>query len=330
MRSSGESVSGGVSPAAEPVRASTAKQTVLVVSGRAATATELVRALERRGLGAIVAGTAARALQAFGEQGPAAVFLELPLPDATSKGLLLRFRELDASVVLIVTGSDPDVRVAADAFELGAYEYLDTPTPEALLSTIGEAIGSRRGDVHLRYLRQKHAPATDWSTVVGQSPALRNVLGILQQVCRRTSTGGAPTILLNGETGTGKGFVAKFIHHNTSRRNRTFVEVNCAALPPSLMEAELFGHERGAFTDAKVARAGLFEAADGGTLFLDEIASIPLDLQASSSPPSRRKGSVASGRATRSRWTCRSSRRRTRIWRSARRTEPSAPTSFIG
>ena len=252
---------------------------MLVASGRPATATELVRALERRGLVAIVAGTAAAALQAFRERGPAAVFLELPLPDA-AKGVLSRFRELDASVVLIVTGSDEDVRVAADAFELGAYEYLETPTPEALLSTIGEAIGSRRGDVHLRYLRQRHAPAADWSTVVGESPAVRSVLRILQQVCRRTSSGGAPTILLNGETGTGKGFVAKCIHYNTSRRNRTFVEVNCAALPPSLMEAELFGHERGAFTDAKVARAGLFEAADGGTLFLDEIASIPLDLQA--------------------------------------------------
>jgi two-component system, NtrC family, response regulator AtoC len=256
------------------------RQTVLVASARGATTTELVGALERRGLGAVVAGTAAEAVQTFREQGPAAVFLELPLPDETSKRVLSRLREIDASVVSIVSGSDQDVRVAADAFELGAYEYLEKPTPEALLSTIGEAIGSRRGDVHLRYLRQRHAPAADWSTFVGQSPALRSVVGILQQVCRRTSSGGAPTILLNGETGTGKGFVAKCLHYNTSRRNRTFVEVNCAALPPSLIEAELFGHERGAFTDAKAARAGLFEAADGGTLFLDEIAAIPIDLQA--------------------------------------------------
>jgi DNA-binding NtrC family response regulator len=254
---------------------------VLLVSGRAAAAAQdLVGALERRGLGAIVAGTAGRALKMFREQRPAAVFLELPLPDATLKGLLSGLRELDASVVLIVTGTDRDVGVAADAFELGAYEYLEKPTPEALLATIGEAIGSRRGDVHLRYLRQKHAPAADWFTVVGRSPSLQSVVGILQQVCRRTSGGAAPTILLNGETGTGKGLFAKCIHSNTTRRNRTFVEVNCAALPPSLMEAELFGHERGAFTDAKVARLGLFEAADGGTLFLDEIAAIPLDLQA--------------------------------------------------
>ncbi len=93
-------------------------------------------------------------------------------------------------------------------------------------------------------------------------------------------SGGTPTILLQGETGTGKGFLAKCVHYNGIRRNRPYVEVNCAALPPSLMESELFGHERGAFTDARQARAGLFETADGGTIFLDEIGAVPPDLQA--------------------------------------------------
>jgi two-component system response regulator AtoC len=116
--------------------------------------------------------------------------------------------------------------------------------------------------------------------LLGESESLRRVVAILLQVCRRTSRGAAATILLNGETGSGKGFAAKCIHQNGVRRNHPLVEVNCCALPPTLMEAELFGHERGAFTDAKHARPGLFEAASGGTLFLDEIDAVPLDLQA--------------------------------------------------
>src|SRR5262249_25447561 len=93
-------------------------------------------------------------------------------------------------------------------------------------------------------------------------------------------SGGTPTILITGETGTGKGLLAKAIHYNSVRRGRPFVDVNCAAIPPALLEAELFGNERGAYTDARAARAGLLETANGGTLFLDEIGSLPLDLQA--------------------------------------------------
>ncbi len=120
---------------------------------------------------------------------------------------------------------------------------------------------------------------TSWG-LVGGSAVMQRAVGMLQQVCRRTSHGGAPTILLSGETGTGKGFLARRIHENGARHARAFVEINCAALPPTLVEAELFGHERGAFTDAKQQRIGLFEAASGGTLFLDEVGTLPLDLQA--------------------------------------------------
>jgi transcriptional regulator with PAS, ATPase and Fis domain len=105
-------------------------------------------------------------------------------------------------------------------------------------------------------------------------------VSVLQQVCARSQRGATPTIFLGGETGTGKGFFAKCVHSNGVRKNRPFVEVNCAALPGSLIEAELFGYERGSFTDAKTGRTGLFETADGGTLFLDEIGAVPLDLQA--------------------------------------------------
>ncbi len=127
---------------------------------------------------------------------------------------------------------------------------------------------------------QGHSSYTDGSAIVGKSEAMERVRSLVRQICSRTRRGATPTILLTGETGTGKGLVAKCIHAGGGRPGESMIDVNCAAIPPSLIESELFGHERGAFTDARDARAGLIEAADGGTLFLDEVASLPLDLQA--------------------------------------------------
>jgi transcriptional regulator with PAS, ATPase and Fis domain len=116
--------------------------------------------------------------------------------------------------------------------------------------------------------------------ILGCSPAIRKVFATVRSFCDRTASGGTPTILLSGETGTGKGMLARAIHHLGRRSDRAYLDVNCAALPPLLLETEIFGHERGAFTDARDTRAGLFETADRGTLFLDEISMLPLDLQA--------------------------------------------------
>jgi DNA-binding NtrC family response regulator len=203
----------------------------------------------------------------------------LPLQGGSLRALATSFQQ--HGLPFLVTGQAP-LFSGAEAFELGAVDYIADPraNEHELLASIGVALGSRRGDVHLRYLRSKSATSTGWSSIVGRSPALDRIVSTLRQVCLRTSSGAAPTILLNGETGTGKGFFARCIHDNSARRNQPYVDVNCATLPPSLMESELFGHERGAFTDAKTARPGLFETADRGTLFLDEIATIPPDLQA--------------------------------------------------
>ncbi|HVJ22080.1 MAG TPA: sigma-54 dependent transcriptional regulator, partial [Polyangiaceae bacterium] len=251
----------------------------MIVAG-AALGAQVLRGLEVRGYKLITAESASSAIDLFGDHHPALVFLQLPIPDAAAGDLARELLRSDGGVPLIVAGTDPDVKNAADAFDLGAYEYLENPTPDAFLAAVGSALGVRKGDVQLQYLRQKDAALVGWGSLISDSPAMQHVVGVLRQICRRTSNGGAPTILLNGETGTGKGFFAKCIHYNSARRNHAFVEINCAALPPSLMEAELFGYERGAFTDAKTSRMGLFEAASGGTLFLDEIATLPPDLQA--------------------------------------------------
>src|SRR5262249_9307717 len=216
----------------------------------------------------------------LGEGGIRLVVLALPLAGVRGRDAIARLKAVDEGIPFIVAGVDSDLTAAGEAFDLGAQEHLVDPLADTsdFLATVGVVLGSRRGDRHLQYLRSKEAPG-DWQSVLGDSPALKTVLRMLRQVCARTYAGGTPMILLAGETGTGKGFVAKCIHYNGVRRNRPFVAVNCAALPPALMEAELFGHERGSFTDAKSSRSGLFETADGGTLFLDESGAVPLDLQ---------------------------------------------------
>lgn len=141
------------------------------------------------------------------------------------------------------------------------------------------ARGSHRSDRRLKAVRASGSEGLDWERVVGRAPAFQRVIDTLRKVCARTWSGATPTVLLGGPTGSGKGYVARCLHANSARAGHPFVDINCAALPPSLIESELFGYEHGAFTDAKGSRPGLFEAAAGGTLFLDEIGALPVDLQ---------------------------------------------------
>ena len=221
-------------------------------------------------------------LDRFTADGADLIVVCLPLADGNGAELLSRLTRLDRSVKVVVCGVDATVPGAAEAFDFGAFEYLSDPVSDRgeLLAAVGVGIGSRRGDVQLGYLQRKEAAGATWDTLVGSSAAMQEVLRIARILCERSSRGGAPTVLITGETGTGKGLLAKGIHYNGARRTRPFVEVNCAAIPASLLESELFGHERGAFTDAHTARSGLFETADHGTLFLDEIGNMPLSLQA--------------------------------------------------
>jgi two-component system response regulator AtoC len=258
------------------------RSNVLVIAGRAEPGRVLSSALERRGYATTTAATAAEGIRHIARGAAQLVVVMLPLPDADGREAIGRIRAVDHGVPLLIGGADAEIGGAADAFELGAQEYLSLPLtdPADFLATVGVLLGTRRGDEHLRYLHSKDAPPSGWKSIVGESPAIRRVLDVFRQLASRTLIGNTPTILLNGETGTGKGFLARTFHYNGVRRNKPFVEVNCAAIPPSLIESELFGHERGSFTDAKSGRSGLFETADRGTLFLDEIATVPLDLQA--------------------------------------------------
>ena len=259
-----------------------AAPTVLVVATPGENVRGLHSTLARRGYALALAETGEQGVRALAnEKTTQVVILVLPLRDTTGRDVMRALREIDSHVPVIVMGKDSEIDGAASAMENGAAEHVGVDAnPQELLGTVGFLIGARRGDRHLKYLHAKQLSGAGWETLIGESAPLHNVVSMLQQVVARTQRGATPTIFLGGETGTGKGFIAKCVHANSVRRNRLFVEVNCAALPASLMEAELFGHERGSFTDAKTARPGLFETADGGTLFLDEIGAVPLDLQA--------------------------------------------------
>jgi two-component system, NtrC family, response regulator AtoC len=256
---------------------------VLVVSAPGERRVQLETTLARRGFVLVFAESAeegARKLAA--NRSTRLVVIGLPLAGVTARELVKALRGIDTHVPMIFIGRDVDVSKAEDAIALGAADYLEDALtkPHEFLSRVGFVVGARREDRHLQYLHTKALPSAGWDSIIGHSPALQHVVSVLQQVVARAQRGATPTIYLGGETGTGKGFIAKCVHSNGVRKNRPFVEVNCAALPAALIEAELFGHERGSFTDARSARSGLFETADGGTLFLDEIGAVPLDLQA--------------------------------------------------
>ncbi len=255
----------------------------LVIAGAGEAGAAVQAALLRRGFAVCTADTSERALRELaGAPSLRLVVLVLPIVDASASAMMRALREVDTHVPVLMIGRDPDITSADEAVAIGASDYLEDAAsdPHEFLSRVGFIVGARRGDRHLQYLHSKDLPISGWQSIIGQSPALRQVVSVLEQVCARAQRGATPTIFLGGETGTGKGFIARAVHSNGARKNRAFVEVNCAALPASLIEAELFGHERGSFTDAKTARSGLFETADGGTLFLDEIGTVPLDLQA--------------------------------------------------
>ena len=183
--------------------------------------------------------------------------------------------ELPLVNVLVVTRT-PRLETALSALRAGAYDHLTWPTPvDALALALDRAVQNRLLRREVRRLRRVLNPGLGFEGVIGDSPAMREVFDLMNKV----ASARAP-VLVTGETGTGKELVARGLHSAGKRSGGPFVAVNCAALPEALLESELFGHARGAFTDAKAAKKGLFLRASGGTLFLDEIGEMPLGLQA--------------------------------------------------
>jgi DNA-binding NtrC family response regulator len=214
-------------------------------------------------------------LEAFTAQLPDLVLLDLQLPDQSGVEVLRQIRAVDPQAVVIMVTAHGGVPDAVAAFKLGAFDYLSKPLDfDALGVTLRFGLEARHLRAEVERLRAADREPAD-ATIVGHSPAIARSIDML----RKLAPSGAGSVLLTGESGTGKDLIAKALHYQSSRSGGPFVAVNCSAIPETLMEAELFGHEKGAFTDARFLKKGVFELADGGTLYLDEIGELKISLQ---------------------------------------------------
>jgi DNA-binding NtrC family response regulator len=253
------------------------KKRILVVDDEKMIRWSLGEALRGWGFEPVEAATVSAALAEFEAEPPAAVLLDINLPDGSGLDVLLKIRQRqhDAVVIMITANILVDETIAA--LRGGAYDFIGKPINlEELQVAIRNGIEAGRLRKEVNLFRRERAQQFSFEQIIGESPAMREMLGLAHKVAESEVS----SVLLQGESGTGKDLVAKAIHYHSARAENPFVAINCAALPGTLIESELFGYEKGAFTDAKARKEGLFEQAEGGTLFLDEIGELELSLQA--------------------------------------------------
>ncbi len=251
---------------------------VLVVDDERMIRWSIEQTLREAGYEVAVAETAAEGMTLFRQLLPEVVFLDVRLPDEDGLTVLKRIKEESGQdTAVIVMTAFGEIRTAVEAMRTGAYDYLKKPFDFEEIEVItGKALETthlRREVDELREERRKSAGVQD---IVGESASMRQVMELLDKVAQSD----AATVLLRGENGTGKDLLARAIHFRSHRADGPFIDVSCTAMPETLLESELFGHEKGAFTDAKAVKRGLLELADGGTVFLDEIGDMPLVSQA--------------------------------------------------
>ncbi len=203
------------------------------------------------------------------------IFIDIN-PDSNSTFELLKKTNHQAvGTPIIITSKSERAELVVAAIKLGAYDYIAKPFSAARVQlAVARALKQRELQYEVEYLRGKQSTIYDLNKLVGESPRFKEIIISLKKFAQTDST-----ILISGKTGTGKSFISGSIHYNSPRRNKPFIKINCANLPASLLESELFGHEKGAFTGADKQRIGRFEQANGGTIFLDEIGEINLEIQ---------------------------------------------------
>jgi DNA-binding NtrC family response regulator len=249
---------------------------ILLVEDKDSLRAMLRHALERDGHVVVEARDEAEAVQALQQSQPAVVLSDLRLPSGDGFGVLRAVKEFDAEIPVIVMTAYGSIEDAVTAMKQGALDFLAKPVdPNHLLLLISRALERQRIVNENVLLREELAVRRGAPEIVGDDPALRKVLVALQR-----AAGTDTTVLLGGESGTGKELFARTLHALSDRADGPFVAINCAAIPDNLLETELFGYEKGAFTGANARKSGKFELAHRGTLFLDEIGDLPLGLQA--------------------------------------------------
>ena len=279
MSSQGNTAASGATPIPEPARPRVTEPapnapTVLVVDDEAANVASLERIFKREGFRALTAGGAKEALAIARSHRVEVVLTDLMMPGVSGLELLKALRQVLPDTEVVLMTAYGTVETAVQAMREGAYDFVEKPLKKmTIVKTVRKAAERQSLMAENRSLRQEIKNLTS-REIVGSSPALRRVLDVANQAAPS-----AATVLVLGESGTGKELLARYIHDRSARAAGPFVAVNCSAIPETILEAELFGHERGAFTGAHERREGRFAKAAGGTLFLDEIGDLSPSVQ---------------------------------------------------
>ena len=250
---------------------------ILVVDDEHFITWSLKQYLEKEGYEVYTAGSGEEAIEICNAEVPDIVLLDVHLPGMSGLESLDMIRKANRDACVVIITAHGDIETAVSAMKLGAYDFVEKPFE---LDRISVLIRKARETLTLRrevsYLRQEQLDRYSFSNIIGQSRAMREVVSLVRKVAESN----ANTILLQGESGTGKNLIARVIHYNSTRASEHFVEVTCTAIPETLIESELFGYEKGAFTGATSSKKGLFELANGGTIYLDEIGDARPSTQA--------------------------------------------------
>jgi len=258
-----------LSPSSRPSPERAADITVLVVDDEASNLASLEKIFQREGMRVFTADGAKAALELVRRHRVQVVLTDLMMPGTSGAELLRALKEVSPDTEVVLMTAYGTVETAVQAMREGAYDFVEKPLKRmTIVKSVRKAAERQSLVAENRSLRQELKLLTN-REIVGQSPALRRVLDVATQAAPSSAT-----VLILGESGTGKELIARYIHSKSGRANGPFVAVNCAAIPESILEAELFGHERGAFTGAIAKREGRFARARGGTLFLDEIGEL--------------------------------------------------------
>ena len=254
----------------------------LIIEDEAILSSAISAYLEHHGFSTVVARSGEEGLRLAGETSPDVALVDIRLPGMDGIEVLRQLRAESPTTQVIMTTAHASVTSAVDAMKLGAFDYLTKPVDlDELHVVVMKAVSDLRVRRELSYLKRRDASGGHVSEIIGESAAMRALRDQIERIAALEGVDGAvpPSVLIRGETGAGKEVVARAIHYESARAGGPFIEINCAAIPASLLEAELFGYEKGAYTDAKTGKPGLFEAADGGTLFLDEVGHMDPAMQ---------------------------------------------------
>ncbi|MCK4911232.1 MAG: sigma-54-dependent Fis family transcriptional regulator [Thermodesulfovibrionales bacterium] len=250
---------------------------ILVIDDEKLVRWSLEQNLSRDGYSVITADKGLDGLSLYKDEMPDITLLDIHLPDVSGITVLEGIKEINNQALVVMITAFGDIQTAVKTIKLGAYDFVEKPfNLEKLKILVEKALETASLRREVNQFREGLTARYGFDSIIGESTEIKKTFNLISKVAKSDAT----TIFINGESGTGKDLVAKVIHYQSSRAGNPFMEINCTALPDTLVESELFGYEKGAFTDAKATKKGLFELADGGTVFLDEIGDMQPSTQA--------------------------------------------------